>query len=136
MNPRPGVFLLSGAAVLLAAAGLIVPFGDGELLARSQAAARDGLQRIIAAERTRWQQQGRLASFGPADAELRATLGSDIDLGPAAELFTFDALPNGPGRLQVRAVSRAEAVRSGRVAPLLETLDLEEKNDTAPTTEP
>ncbi len=135
MNSRLGATLLCGAAVLLAGAGLTVPFGDGELLARSRATARDGLQRIIAAEQTR-SQKGRFAAFGPAEAERHAALGSETDLGPAAELFTFDALPDGPGRVRVRAVSRAEAVRSGRVAPLLETADLEQKNDTAPTTEP
>ena len=116
--------LMAGAALLLVVIPLAIPFGPRDLSGRSRALAQDALARIVAAERAAAEKGQRYVPFGPSDAERRAAFGL-LDLGPAADSFSFDTLIDRAGRLHVRAVSRAEVVRAGRVAPVLESADLE-----------
>ena len=117
------LFLTSGA-LLLVVTPLLIPFDDADATERSRTLAKDGLARIMTAERTVNEATKHFVPFGPTDSERSAALGP-LDLGPAADLFSFDTLIDRAGRLHLRAISRATAVRAGRVAPVLESADLD-----------
>ncbi|MGI4795203.1 MAG: hypothetical protein ACRYF2_19950 [Janthinobacterium lividum] len=120
MSMRLLSITMTGAALLLVVTPFVVSFEDQKLPDHSRELAQDALARIISAERIAFEKAQRFISFGPSEAERRAALGP-LDLGPAAELFSFDTLTDKAGRLNVRVVSRADAVRAGRVAPMLES---------------
>jgi len=120
---------LYGVALALGGATLVLSMaGEGGHAARDRDAARVAVRRIAEAEQASFARHGRYATFGPTEAGRRVML-PGIDLGPATDAdFSFDALLDRAGTLHVRAMSRAEAVRAGRVAPLLEPIDLVAEN--------
>ncbi|MBV9735365.1 MAG: hypothetical protein JO209_05605 [Acidisphaera sp.] len=91
--------------------------------AGSERRAQAIVQRVAEWERSVLAQQHRFAVFGPTEAELRSAL-PGFDPGPAMQDFSVDALIDGKGVLHLRAVSRPEAIRDGRVGPVMATADL------------
>ena len=117
MTPaRANLALFATAAVLLAAA---LPWSSMVLGSReehSRAAAEAALDRIAAREQA--SSRRGYVPFGPGPGERDAAL-PGLDLGTAEAEFAFDATPEAAGALRLRAVSRPDAVASGRVIPLL-----------------
>ena len=116
---------LYALAAIVAGAAMIGP-GSGQPRqdARDRGLARAGIARIVAAEQEAAAKSGHYVPFGPDASERRAAL-PGVALEAAAEAaFRFDAALDRKGALRITAVSRAEAVRAGRVEPLLETADL------------
>lgn len=123
---------LYGVALMLGGTTLVLSMaGKGQHAARDRDAAQVAVRRIAEAERASFARHGRYATFGSTAAERRVAV-PGVDLGPAVDAdFSFDALLDQEGTLHIRAVSRAEAVRTGRVAPLLEPADLVPENRVA-----
>ena len=120
-RPLPQATLFALSAALVAAGPLWSSLVLGRREARSHAAADGALARIASQEREWRTAHGRYAPFGPAAAEREAAL-PGLALDPGAQDFVFDAAPDpadDAGALRVRAVSRPEAIRAGRVVPLL-----------------
>ena len=66
---------------------------------------------------------GRYAAFGASPGERDAALPGP-DLGPAADLFHLEAWEDESGAFRLRAVTRADAIRRGDAAPLLQEVEL------------
>ena len=115
-------------AAIVAGVAMVGPgSGQPRQEARDRGLARAAIERIAAAEQEGAARSGHYVPFGPDATERRAAL-PGVALDAAAEAaFRFDAALDRKGALRISAVSRAEAVRAGRVAPLLETADLPPK---------
>ena len=128
MNDRRIVTGLYGAAALMGAGAFVCPpLLDRRDGARTSAVAEAGLQLLADAERTLFAAEGRFAGFGPAAADRAAVL-PHARLGAEFDDLSFDAMLDRQGVLQLRAMSRAEAVRAGRAVPLVKTLQLVQGN--------
>jgi len=115
---------LYGVAAALLAATVAWPswtLQRREAWTRGEAEA--AVQRLVGGERTFLSAHRRYAAFGSAATDRQAAL-PGIDLGQAAADFDFDAMLDRTGVLRVRAVSRPDAIREGRVVPLLIATEL------------
>lgn len=115
---------LYGLAIALAATTLVWPSWNLQRReARARVEAETALGRLAARERDFLSAHHRYAVFGPGAAERQAAL-PGVELGQAVADFDFDAMLDRAGALHVRAVSRPDAIRAGRVVPLLIAVDL------------
>ncbi len=117
-----GLGLYALAAILLAGTAAL-RYARPDHVPSTQAQAEAALGQIAAREHAAWQAAGHYALFGPADADRRVAL-PGLDLGAAQDAFTFDAVTDEAGTLSIRAISRTEAVRAGRVTPFMATTAL------------
>ncbi len=134
MNDRPLLTGLYGVSGLLVLASFAWPslFGQRDET-RANALAEAGLQRVIEGERAAFAAQGRYVPFGPANVDRRSAL-PQLHLGPEFDDLSFDALLDPDGALQIRAMSRLDAVRVGRIPPVLKTATLAEHPKDPPNT--
>lgn len=113
------------AAALVAAAFAWPSWSLQGIEAHTRQTAQAALEHIADAEQALEAKHRAYAAFGPAPGELQAAL-PGLDLGPAGADFAFDALPDPAGALRIRAVSRPEAIRARRAAPLVMELVLKD----------
>ncbi|MBV9785695.1 MAG: hypothetical protein JO264_17965 [Acidisphaera sp.] len=119
----PEAGLYSAAAVLIAATVAWPPWSLHRQQARTRLEAETALQSIVARERSFLAAHHRYVAFGPSPTDRQAAL-PGAGLGQAEADFDFDAILDRAGVLRVRAVSRPDAIRDGRVTPLLTATEL------------
>lgn len=132
MSDTPLVATLYGVSGVLVLATFAWPaMAPRPDQARARGVAEAALARIAEGERAALTGGGRYVPFGPTEAERKAAL-PGLDLGPEADKLSFDAVLDREGVLHLRAVSRPEAVRAGRIAPVLSSMELKDGPKDAP----
>ncbi len=117
--------LLGGTLLLVACSMAWSSLSFGADDHRSERLADAGLALVARAELSTYGAQGSFKSFSPQPSDRRSAL-PQLDLGSAYDDLSFDALLDAGGKLEIRAMSRPDSVRAGRISPLLKTVDLEQ----------
>lgn len=131
-RPRPAEAGLYALAVALLTATVVWPSWSVRRQAvRARLEAEAAVATIVAREHTFLSAHHRYIAFGPTPIDRQAVLPGP-SLGQADADFAFDGIIDRTGTLRVRAVSRPDAIRDGRVAPLLIATELTDGPRTGP----
>lgn len=87
----------------------------------AQAIAEKALVSVADRERAYFAKNGRFVAFAPDDRQVKL---ADLALPIEAEALAIDARVEQNGALRLRAVTRPEAIRAGRLAPVLHTVEV------------
>jgi len=87
----------------------------------AQAVAEKALASVADGERAYFAKNGRFVAFAPDDRQAKLP---DLALEAEAAALAIDARVEQNGALRLRAVTRPEAIRDGRLAPVLHTVEL------------
>lgn len=87
----------------------------------ARAVAEKALASVAERERAYFAKNGRYVAFAPDDRQGKLP---DLALNPDADALAIDARVEQNGAVRLRAVTRPEAIRDGRLAPVLQTVEL------------